>query len=385
MKRICFVTTVSMTLHAFVIPAAKYLHEAGGYDITFICDEDEAFAKELPEFIHFQPVSMKRGISFGGILSTWKLCRIFRKERFDLVQYSTPNASLYASLAAWLARVPNRLYCQWGIAYVGFSGLKRKIFKFVEKIVCCLSTKIEPDSFGNLSFSMEEGLYSEKKCAVIHHGSACGVDLQKFDHSQKTRYREEMRTSLGLGNDSFSFIFVGRITGDKGINELFSAFQAHLTDHPDSRLLLVGNPEKSASVDEALFQWALSCENVIFCGFTNNVEQYLAAADAYILPSYREGFGSATIEAEAMGLPVIVTDISGPTEAMEEGKTGLVVPVKDAKALCEAMNCLSENAELCELFGENGKKMVADKFDQKILLEKILEDRSQILSDRILV
>ena len=193
MKKICYITTVSITLKTFVLPIIRQLAKHADWDITVICDADEAFAKSLPEGIRYSPIPMKRGISLGGIGAMLKMLRVFRKEKFDLVQYSTPNASLYASLAAWLARVPVRLYCQWGIAYVGFHGLKRKIFKCVEKLVCSLSTWIEPDSYGNLRFSNAEGLYPESKGSVVWNGSASGVDLEKFDISQKENWRREIR------------------------------------------------------------------------------------------------------------------------------------------------------------------------------------------------
>lgn len=124
MKKICFVTTIPMTIKAFVLDTAKYLHEKGDFDISFICNNDEEFAASLPEYIHYYPVSMERGISLGGFKAMFTMKRIFKEQKFDLVQYSTPNASCYASLAAWLAKIPARLYCQWGIAYVGFSGIK---------------------------------------------------------------------------------------------------------------------------------------------------------------------------------------------------------------------------------------------------------------------
>lgn len=113
-----------------------------------------------------------------------------------MVQYSTPNASLYAALAAKLAGVPVRLYCQWGMAYVGFHGIKRVIFKRIEKLVCTLSTWVEPDSFGNLKFSHAEGLYPENKGSVIWNGSASGVNLNKFDNSQKPVWRAEIRENM---------------------------------------------------------------------------------------------------------------------------------------------------------------------------------------------
>ena len=381
-KKICFVTTISVTLKSFVLELAKYMHAHGEYDITFICNDDQVFANSLPDYIHFIPVPMERGISLGGIGAMLKMRAIFCREKFDLVQYSTPNASLYAALAAWLARIPVRLYCQWGMAYVGFHGIKRKIFKLIEKTVCTLSTWVEPDSHGNLHFSHDEGLYSAEKGSVNWNGSASGVNLEKFNISGKKSWREQKRAEYGVPLDAFVYGFIGRITGDKGINELFSAFRGIRRKHPNSYLMLVGNPEKADSVDEALYEWAEQDPQVLFCGYTNVVEQYLSAMDAYILPSYREGFGSAVIEAEAMGLPVIVTDIPGPTNAMLRDETGLVVPIKDIDALQTAMEELLKKPELCAKFGRNGYQFAVEKFEQKTLFGYILEDRNRLLDER---
>ena len=233
MKKVCFITTISGTITSFILDFAKYMYEKDDYDITFICNKDEKFAEDLPTYIHYIPVEMERGISFRGIFACAEMWKIFRKNKFDLIQYSTPNASLYAAVAGWCARIPVRLYCQWGLAYVGFSGVKRKIFKCEEKLVCKLSTWIEPDSRGNLSFCHEEKLYPEKKGSVVHKGSASGVSLEKFDISKKKLYRSEIREQYKIPEKAFVYGFVGRITGDKGINELLAATKNILKSHKD--------------------------------------------------------------------------------------------------------------------------------------------------------
>lgn len=380
MKRLCIVTTVPVTLQAFVLPVLRQLVTMTDWQITVICDSDDALAEQLPEGVRYIPVPMKRGISLGGLAAVRKLRNIFRKEKFDLVQYSTPNASLYASLAAWLAKVPVRLYCQWGIAYVGFSGFKRKLFKKVEKLVCRLSTRIEPDSFGNLRFSAQEGLYPPEKGGVVWNGSASGVNLEKFDCSQKAAWRQAIREQYNIPQEAVVFGFVGRITKDKGINELFTAFR-QLPE--DSRLMLVGSEENTEALDSTLYQWAKAESRVLWCGYTNKVEQYLSAMDVYLLPSYREGFGSGVIEAEAMGLPVVVSDIPGPTDAMENGVTGLTVPAKDAVALENSMSRLYRDAAERQRLGDAGVAFARDRFEQKALCRHILEDRKQLLGESL--
>lgn len=379
MKRICFITTVSGTLKAFVMNTAKYIHENTDWDITFICNYNEQFAETLPDYIHYIPVKMERGINLGGIKAIAEMKRIFKREKFDLIQYSTPNASLYASVAGKLAKVPVRLYCQWGMAFVGFSGIKHSVFKLMEKFICKLSTWVEPDSKSNLKFSHEQGLYPKDKGSVIWNGSACGVNLKKFDISQKSDYRKAIRSQYQIPEDAFVYGFVGRITRDKGINELLSAFKQLSPEN--SYLMLVGNEEINKNIDLDLFNWSKSAENVIYTGHTGVVEQYLSAMDVYILPSYREGFGSGVIEAEAMGLPVIVSNIPGPTDAMLKDETGLVVEKADVKSLKEAMEIIRNDRELYQSLASNTLAFAENNFEQGKLFEHILEDRKKLLGE----
>lgn len=378
--KICFVTTISITLNTFILDFANYLHEKHSVDIYFMCAPDEEFSKKLPDYIHFIPVPMERGISLGGFRAIHQMKRIFKKEKFDIVQYSTPNAACYASIAAWLAKIPVRLYCQWGIAYVGFSGLKRTIFKVIEKMVCSLSTWVEPDSNSNLVFSHSEGLYPENKGCVIWNGSASGVDLNKFDIKKKIAYRKQIRAEYSIPEDAFVYGFVGRITGDKGVNELFEAAQSVLAQHQNTWLVMVGGIDKADSVNSELYQWAEDSERVVFSGRTPVVEQYISAMDCFILPSYREGFGMSVIEAQAMAVPVIISNIPGPIDGMLENETGLIVPKKDVQALRVAMEKMLLNPELCQDFGNHGLEYVIRNFEQKTLFEKIYQDRIALIA-----
>lgn len=379
MKKICFITTVSLTINVFILKTAEYLHNHTDWDISFICDTDEDFAEKLPPYFHYYAVPMKRGISLAGIKAMWEMKRIFRRERFDMIQYSTPNASLYASLAGWMTKIPVRLYCQWGMAFVGFAGIKRAIFRTIEKLVCGLSTWVEPDSKSNLDFSHRERLYPESKGSVIWNGSACGVNLEKFDISQKQEYRNAVRQKFDIPQNAYVFGFVGRITRDKGVNELLRAF---CNFESTAYLLMVGPGEVDERIDPALYARSQESDRVIYTGYTNTVERYLAAMDCYILPSYREGFGMGVVEAEAMGVPVIVTDIPGPVDAMVRNETGIVIPVKDADALGRAMQKMIGDPLFAQKCGEAGHAFAEQHFEQDRLFEKILEDRKQLMEQR---
>lgn len=379
MRKVCYITTVSKSLESFVLNTAIYLHDVAGWDISFICNDDEDFKNKIPDYIHYYPVSMKRGISLSGIKAMFKMVGIFRKRKFDLIQFSTPNASLYASMAGIIAGIPIRLYCQWGMAYVGFTGIKRVVFKIIEKFICRLSTWIEPDSYSNLDFAHKEKLYSINKGSVIWTGSACGINLDKFNYMNKDKYRIDIRKKLNIPSDAFVFGFVGRITRDKGINELFEASRETIENN-NAYLLLVGNEEIDGNINKELHNWSKKNTKVIYCGVIHNVEQYLSAMDCCILPSYREGFGMSVIEAEAMGVPVIVTDIPGPIDAMKKDVTGLIVKKADVRSLKKAMIKLLENRDLCIEYGKNGVEFVTNNFEQQTLFNYIKMDREDLFN-----
>ena len=380
MYKICFVATISLTLKSFVLELANTMQNTGKFEIHFICDHDVDFQKQLPSYIHYRPIPMRRGISFDGIAAIYEMAKYFKKEKFDIVQYSTPNAACYASIAAKIVGIKCRLYCQWGIAYVGFEGLKRRIFKLIEKLICNCSTKIEPDSFGNLRFCYGEKLYDTSKSAVIWNGSASGVDLTKFNIEKKNEWKKEIRNKYSIPLEAVVYVFVGRITESKGINELLMASKDMIAQKNDVYLMLVGDLENDRSVNDELQHWSIEEPRVIYCGYVNEVEKYLAASDIYVLPSYREGFGSAIIEAEAMGVPVIVSNIPGPTDAMVNEKTGLLVPKGDKQALYECMLLLYDSEDLRTEFGANGEIYARNSFEQKELFRRIIADRLSLLS-----
>ena len=378
-KKVCIITTIPFTMRAFVLDTAIHLHNNGGFDVTLICDHDESLATELPEGLRYIPVRMRRGVDPAGVVTVLQLMRVFLRERFDLVQYSTPNASFYASIAARLSRVPVRLYAQWGVLYVGFAGVKRRVFRAIERITCALSTVIQPDSHGNLKFCVAEGLYARGKGEVVWNGSADGVNLGVFDITRKDEWARQVRSSLDIPQAAVVFGYVGRITRDKGVNELLEAFQSISQQIPSAYLLMVGDPENVDSLNRVLFEWARDEPRVLFTDYVDDSERYFAAMDVFVLPSYREGFGSVVIEASAMGIPVIVTDIPGPTDAVIRDVTGMVVGKQDPADLEQAMARLASDSELRKGMGEAGYRHVAANFDHDLMLQHLLENRRRLL------
>ena len=347
-----------------------------------ICNAEEGVKEDLPEYVHYYPVDMKRGVSLSIFKAMKQINNIVQKQSFDIVQYSTPNAAFCTSIAAKWAKVPVRLYCQWGIRYMGFYGWKRSIFQWIEKQTCKNSTFIEAESHNIRDFSIREGLYTEEKSCVIWNGSACGVNLTKFNIEKREEWRAEKRAELGFSEDTVVFSFAARLTKDKGVNELLSAFQGLEKLYDNVKLLIMGGNDNVDSLDKDLMAYATNSENVIFTGKVDNVEAYYAASDVFVAPSYREGFGLVVIEAAAMGLPAIVSDVPGQVDAIEVNKTGLLCEVKNSKSLLEAMLDMLHEPQRIREMSDCAVKHVQESYEQQKLFEKLSAHRKQLLEGK---
>jgi len=382
LKKICFITTSSVTLKTFVMATAEYLYRNGKYDITFVCNEDEKFRKFLPGYIHYKPIKMRRGMSLSGIRAIFSMVHFFKKEGFDFVQYATPNASLYASIASKIAKIPIRQYGQWGIRYVGFRGIKRAVVKGLEKVVCRKSTHIYAASEKNKQFSVREGLYTSEHAKVLGTGGTIGVSLDEFQIEKKEEWGKEIREKYNF-KDRFVFGFVGRISRDKGSFELLSAFRKMVEKNGALRLFMVGSEETGAAFDRGILNWAKKSDRVIFAGPVDTADRakYYAAIDVYLHPSHREGFGMAIQEAGAMGCAVVTTDIPGASEVLENGRSCLLVQPGEVSELEEKMHTLLNDESLCKKMGELARLRVEEHFERGRMLKLQFDEYERIFCE----
>ena len=382
MKKVCMITTVSLTLKVFVVETAKYLHKQCGYDVTLICDNDEEFKKSLPNYIHYTPVHMARGVDITGVKSIVDFIKVFRDEKFDMVQYSTPNAACYASIAAKIVKVPVRLYCQWGIRYVGMSGISRKIFRAIEKMVCRNSTDIRAVSPMNKAFAVSEGLYPEEKAVVVGKGGTIGVDMKRYDISKKAEYCSAIRKQYDISNEAFVYGFAGRVSADKGCAELLTAFQKITESEPDAKLLIVGPMEDDCGVPAEILEWARKSKQVVMTGMVDGskMNEYYSAMDVLVHPTYREGFGMVLQEAGALGTAMITTKIPGASEVMEDGVSCLLVEPKNVSELESAMKKLITDREYSKIIGQAAYERTKQYYDRPIMLENQKADYEKLLS-----
>lgn len=387
MKKICMITTVSLTLKVFVVETAIFLHKNCGYDVTLICNNDEEFKKSLPDFIHYIPVSMSRGINIADIKSIKEFIRIFKEQNFDMVQFSTPNAACYASIASRIVKVPIRLYCQWGIRYTGMAGPFKYIFKCIEKMVCNNSTDIWSVSPLNKKFAVTEGLYSESKATVVGNGGTIGVDLSIFDIASKNRFRQKARREYNISDEAFVFGFVGRLSPDKGCLELITAFSNIAKQNKNVVLLVVGPLEDNSGLPNDVLDYINKSENVILTGMIDKlkINEFYSAMDVLVHPTYREGFGMVLQEAGALGLGIITTNIPGASEVMEVNKSCLLVAPRNSLELEKAMKTLVDDKATVTKLGNAAYERTKRYYDRSIMLKNQMEAYNTLLNREVIV
>ncbi len=377
---LCILTTVSASIKSFYQGQLDAMNNAG-LKTTVICADDPQIRNFIPQQTEFVPMPFSRVSSPASDLKIlWKLYRLFRNKKFDIAQYSTPKASLLGSIAAFLARVPIRIYILWGLYYMGQSGLKKFVLKSLEKLICRLSTDIVPIAHEMVDFVESEGLAERSKCEVMLNGSACGIDLQKFDPEKCQHFRNEVRNELNIPEYATVIGTIARLTGDKGINELVEAFNIICEQIPLLYLLLVGDQEEKDRLLPAIERAISNNPRIKAVGWQKDPLLYYAAMDVFCLPTYREGFGKVNLEAQAMGLPVVSTNVIGPRESIKDGETGFLVEAQNSKALVEPLKKLVLDSELRKDMGQKGRKRIEQMFDSKDVMRAIVKHRLKLLS-----
>ena len=377
-KTICILATVDITLNAFVLPTIESLQRAG-FSVTLVASMSRKFIEKNSTKCKLINIGMERGVRpIGMIRSIWTLYRLFRKEKFDIIQYATPNASLYASIASKIAGCHKRVYCQWGIRYVGLDGFSRKLFKSLEKITCNLSTHIRPASQKNLEFAVSEGLYKASKAKIIGNGGTVGIDLKEFNVKNKEINKERMIALYPHLSRKIVFGFVGRLDKDKGVNELFEAFLKINEHFEDAALIVLGNFDKPAGINKDLLNRVEKLDNVIFTGHVNDVPKYISCFDVLVHPSYREGFSMVIQQAMAMKVAVITSDIAGPSEVIVAGESGITVDAKSSEQLSVAMQELISNPMKRGRFANSGYLRAKTLFYRERMVDLTVIDRNDI-------
>ena len=379
--KIGVLATISKTMDWFLVDSMRNLAK-NGYDVTLIANMEEGFIERNSDFakcIHFE---MSRGVSIKDLIfGTAKMKKLFKKEKFDVIYYMTPNAAMYASVAGKRAGIKTRIYNQCGIRYVSFSGIKRKIFRFVEKLTCRNSTHVRSQSPLNMQFAINERLTTPDKISVVGIGGTIGVELDKCRAIDRVATKCELRAKYGIPADAFVYGYVGRINADKGINELVEAFSSIEKKYENAYLVLVGMYDEQNPITEENYAKCKGDDRIVMTGNVPPAEVYshMAMFDVLTHPTYREGFGKVLQEAMGVGVPIITTNVPGPSEVIENGISGILCEVKNSSDLAEKMSTLYERADLCEAYARAGLERAERYFDRPIMLKNILDDMNEIM------
>ena len=362
-KKIIRATTVPTSLETFCKDMLRELNQR--YEIVAVSSPlPELEVVATREGVRTIAVKMERRISLKrDIVSLWQMYKVMRRERPWMVHSMTPKAGLMCMVAAWLARVPRRVHTFTGLVWPTATGLNRMILKTTDRILCACATHIIPEGNG-VKNDLINGKITRKPMKVLANGNVRGIEL---DHYRRTAEVEEEAAKIRK-EGVLTFVFIGRLVRDKGIHELVEAFVRLNKENPYTRLVLVGRTEAELDPLNEETQHIIDTHDAIEAvGSQKDVRPWLAASDVLAFPSYREGFPNVVIEAGAMGLPSIVTNINGCNEIIIPGENGVIIPPRDADAVYEAMKDLCENDEKRVYLTKNARESVASRFDCQIV------------------
>lgn len=366
-KKVLRIATVPLSLDLLLKGQLRMLNEE--YEVVAVSSPGKELEKVAGrEGVRTVAVGMERRISlFKDLVSLCRLIKVIRREKPWMVHTVTPKAGLLGMMAAWVCGVPVRVHTFTGLVFPTACGLKRKILMATDRLTCACATSINPEGKGVMNDLKRFGI-TRRDMKIVGNGNINGIDLEFF-----CRTPEVMEVAAKWRKEgSFTFCFVGRIVGDKGMNELAEAFGKLIAEYPACRLLLVGAfEEKLDPVSPKVKAFFENCRQVEFVGWQDDIRPFLAASDVFVFPSYREGFPNVVIQAAAMGVPSIVTDINGCNEIICDGVNGVIVPSHDADRLYEAMKRMREDGEAWANMSRKARASVAERYERKYVWNEI--------------
>ncbi len=380
------ITTVPISLNKLLQGQPQYMMQN---DIEVVLAS--ANGKEIPEIekttglkVHVLPLTRKIS-PLTDIRAVWETYQLIKKEKPDIVHTHTPKAGIVGMLAAKLAGVPIRMHTVAGLPLMQATGLKRKLLNTVERLTAWAATEVYPNSYRLADFMIQEKLAPKTKVKVLANGSSNGIDLTYFnpEHFSKEQ-NAALSAKLKIKPTDIVLLFIGRLVGDKGINELVQAFTKLQKQVPDIKLLLVGSEEPDLDPLQELTRKEIKNNpNIITTGWVDDVRPYLAISDIFIFPSYREGFPNVVLQAGAMGLPSIVTDINGCNEIITNGHNGLIIPINNVKALQDAMHSLLQHPDIRQKMSEKAREEIESKYKQEVVWAALLAEYKSLYHKRV--
>lgn len=368
--RVARVSTVKFFVYTQLYTQLKII-KSSGMDLTVISSEDDDLsnnANDLSEF-NFIGINIPRNISpIKDLFALLKLIRIFRAEKFDIVHSTTPKAGLLCAIAGRVAGVKIRLHTFTGQPWSTMTGLKRTLLLSCDKVIGYLNTCCYTDSISQKQFLIENGVSEDLSLIVLGQGSLAGVDLSRFNPTCFSENKKlELRKELTIPDEALIILFVGRVTLEKGVRELLAAFEYVLSQDVNAYLLFVGPFELDGQACLDGINNLKIKEKIRVAGYSSEPEKFMAISGLLCLPSYREGFGTVVIEAAAMALPTVGSEIYGLSDAVVNGETGILVPARDSQLLGDALVQLLRDVDLRAEMATKAQKRALDYFDSSYL------------------
>lgn len=374
------IATVPMSLNLLLKGQLEFLNKH--FQVTAISGEgDDLQTVAKREGVNIHEIEMHRPISLKQDLkSLWNLYWYFKKEKPAIIHSITPKAGLLSMMAGKLAGVPVRMHTFTGLIFPHKYGYMKRTLIIMDKILCRCATHVYPEGRG-VKEDLQKHNITNKPLKVIANGNVNGVDVDYYHpEAISEEAKNQLRDSLQIKEDDFVFVFVGRLVIDKGLRELVKAFDAISKNHKKVKLILVGPKENAHNPKKRrMFHAIQQNENIITVGFQEEVRPYYAISNVLILPSYREGFPNAVLQAGAMGLPSIVSDISGCNEIIEHEVNGLLVPKKNHIELQKAMEKMLYNPSLLKEFYQNARNKVVKSFDKNFVWQELKKEYENAL------
>jgi glycosyltransferase involved in cell wall biosynthesis len=370
-------STIALSLDYLLKGQLSFLNHH--YEVVAVSGQDAHLENVAQrEGVRTINVEMQRAIRpLQDLVSLWKLFWVFKKEKPQIVHSITPKAGLLSMLAAKMAGVPIRIHTFTGLIFPSKKGMLQQLLIAMDRLLCWAATNIIPEGNG-VKNDLITYKITAKPLVVLANGNVNGIDTHYFSPEViPAKEKENLRKALQLEPSDFVYVFVGRLVGDKGINELVAAFKN--LSNADVKLLLVGPYEKELdALKAATLQEIEQNKNILTVGFQQDVRAYFAISDALIFPSYREGFPNVVMQAGAMGLPSIVTNINGCNEIITEGVNGTIIPVKDAEAIYIAMKKMINEVDFRSHLQYNARQIIVSRYEQKVVWEAILAEYKSI-------
>lgn len=376
------ITTVPQSLRDLLKGQLKFMSK-NGFDVLGVSSSGDALDDVSDnEGVRTLSVEMTRRISpYKDLIALFQLIRLFKSEKPKIVHTHTPKAGTLGMIAAKIAGVPYRLHTVAGMPLLEAVGMKRRLLNQVEKLTYFCATKVYPNSFGLEKIILDLGFTKSLKLKVIGNGSSNGIDTSFFNPNLINEVdKRTLKEKLKIQEDDFVFVFVGRLVGDKGINELVEAFS--VLNSSKAKLVLVGYLESDLDpLNKKTMAEIKNNSNIISVGFQKDVRIFFAIANVLVFPSYREGFPNVVMQAGAMGLPSIVTDINGCNEIIIEGKNGCIVPVKDSVFLKEKMFFFINNPQIVAEMSSNARELIERRYSREIMCNEIMKEYKGLLKE----